>query len=65
MKSERGKQISDVNPYIWNPENWYSWTYLKGRNEDTDIEIGLVDTVGERKSWMNGEVVSTYILYHV
>ena len=31
----------------------------------TQIENGLVDTVGERKSGMNGEVVLTYTLYHV
>ena len=24
-KSERKKQVSYINAYIWNLENWYSW----------------------------------------
>ena len=35
----------------WTKLNWtakkYWWTYLQGRNGDTDVETGLVDTVGE------------------
>ena len=50
-KSEREKQMSYVNAYIWNLENWYWWTYLHGSNRDTDVEDGLVDTVGEKRGW--------------
>ena len=53
-KSEREEQIY-INAYIWNLEKWYWWTYLHGRNRDTDVESGLVDTVGEGKSEMNEE----------
>ena len=38
-KSEREKQISYVNIYIWNLERWYWWTYLQGSNGDTDIVV--------------------------
>ena len=54
-KSEREKQISYINSYIWNQEKWYSWTYFHGRNGDLDIENGLVDTVAEEESVTNGE----------
>ena len=37
-KSEREKQISYTNTYIWNLERWYWWHYLQGSNRDTDIE---------------------------
>ena len=30
--------------YIWNLKKWYWWTYLQGRNRDTDIE-----TCGHRR----------------
>ena len=36
-KSEREKQISYINAYIWNIEKWYWWTYLQGSNGDADI----------------------------
>ena len=26
-KSERERQISHINAYIWNPERWYHWSY--------------------------------------
>ena len=47
-KSEREKQISYTNTYIWNLEWWYWWNYLQG---DTDIEnSSLMDPgVGRRK----------------
>ena len=44
--SEREKQMSYINAYIWNLENWYWWAYLEGNNRDTDIENELVDTLG-------------------
>ena len=39
----------------------YRWTYLQGRNRDTDTGNGLVDTVGE-EGWMNWDsTIETYI----
>ena len=32
-KSEREKQISYINAYMWNLEKWYRWTGLQGRNK--------------------------------
>ena len=54
-KSEREKQISYINTYIWNLERWYWWTYLQGRNRDADIENRLVNTMGEGEGGMNRE----------
>ena len=36
--SEREKQISHINAYMWNLGKWYRWTSLQGRNRDTDVE---------------------------
>lgn len=44
--SEREKQISDVNAYMWNLGKWYRWSYFRGRNRDTDVEDNHVDTKG-------------------
>ena len=30
--------------YAWNLENWYRWTYLQGRNRDTDLENRVMYT---------------------
>ena len=54
-KSEREKQISSINIYVWNLEKWYWWTYLQGRNRDSDRENRLVDTVGEEQGGTNWE----------
>ena len=51
--SQREKEISYVNAYIWTLEKWHWWTYLQGRNSDRDIEDGLVDTVGEGEGGTN------------
>ena len=45
-KSEREKQISYSNAYMWNLEEWYRWTTVQGRNRDTDVENKRVDTKG-------------------
>ena len=37
-KTERRKQILNINTYMWNLEKWYRWSYLQSRNRDTDIE---------------------------
>ena len=42
VKSEKEKQISYINTYIWNLDKWYWWTYLQGRNGDRDIEQTLL-----------------------
>ena len=52
-KSEREKQISYINAYIWNLGKWYWWTYLQGRNRDSDIENRFMDTAGEGEGRMN------------
>jgi len=54
-KSEREKQISYINAYMWNLEKQDWWTYLQGRNGNTDVEHGFVATVREAESEMNGE----------
>ena len=40
-KSEREKQISYINPYMWNLEKWYRWTGWQGRNWDTVNKLCL------------------------
>ena len=47
-KSEKEKQVSYINAYIWNLEKWYWWTYLQGSNGDTNIKR-VVDTVGGKR----------------
>ena len=34
VKSEREKQISYINTYIWNLENWHKSSYLQSKNRD-------------------------------
>ena len=51
-KSEKEKQILYINPYIWNLERWYWWTYLQGSNGDADRENGLTD---KEEGGMNGK----------
>ena len=53
--SQKEKKISYINAYVLNLEKWYWWTYLQGKNRDTDVENWLVDTVGEREGGMNWE----------
>jgi len=55
MKSEREKQILYIDTWIRNLEKWYWWIYLQGRNRDSDVEHGLVDTDGEEEGGMNWE----------
>ena len=47
-KSEREKQISYINAYMWNlkKKKWYRWAQLESRNRDTDAENKCVDTKG-------------------
>ena len=50
-KSEREKQISYINAYMWNLEKWYRWTGLQGRNRVTDVENKCMDTKGGKGGW--------------
>ena len=55
-KSERKKQITYTNTYIWNLERWYWWTYLQSSNGVTNIENRLMDRAREEgKDGMYGE----------
>ena len=47
-KSEREKQISYINAYMWNLEKRYRWTGLQGRNRNTDVENKHMDTEGRK-----------------
>ena len=58
-KSEREKQISYINAYLWNLEKWYRWTGLQGRNRDTDVENKRMDTKGGKQQGV--EVVVGWI----
>ena len=42
--------------YMWNPEKWYRWTYLQGRNRGTDVEKRYVDTEGEAEGGTDWEI---------
>ena len=48
-ESEREKQISDINTYIWNPlmERWCWWTYMQGSKGNAVTGNRPVDTVPE------------------
>ena len=48
VKSERDKQTSYINTYIWNLEKWYWWTYFQGRNRDANIERDFEHSRGRR-----------------
>ena len=50
-KSERAKQISYINAYMWNLEKWYTWSCLQNRNRDTDPENKHIDTKRGRGQW--------------
>ena len=63
-KSEREKQISYINVYMWNLEKWYRWSYLQSRNRDTDVENKRMGTKGRSGGvgWI-GRLGLTYIHY--
>ena len=64
-KSEREKQISRINAYMWNLEKWYWCTYLQGRNGNTDVENGLVDTVGKGEGGEGGSIKAFCMALHL
>ena len=55
--SQKEKQMSHINAYIWNLERWFWWTYLQGNHGGADTENRLRDRGGgqEGGSGMNGE----------
>ena len=62
-KSEREKEISYINTYIWNLQNGIDEPTCRERNGNTDVENRLLDIVREGESGMNGESsINTYIL---
>ena len=68
-KSEREKQISYINAYIWNLQRRYWQTYLQGSNGDADIENSLMDMGrgggrSERVGQME-KVTRKHIHYHM
>ena len=50
--SEKERQISYINAYIWNLERWYQWFYMQGSKGDTDLKNRLLDSVGEGEGGM-------------
>ena len=66
-KSERDKQISYIDIYMWNLEKWYRWTYFKGKNRDADIENRQMNMeAGEKgRKGLTGRLGLPYIHYHV
>ena len=50
MGSERQKQISYINTYMWNLEKWCGQTYLQSKNRNTDVENKRMDTM-EGRGW--------------
>ena len=64
-KSEREKQMSYINAYVWNLEGWYC---LQSSNGDKDIENRLMDKGRgeEGEGEINGESsTDAYTLTHV
>ena len=50
-KSEREKQISYIDAYLWNLEKRYRWTGLQDRNRDTDVENKRMHTKQGKRGW--------------
>jgi len=47
--SQKEKNKSYTNAYIWNLEGWYWWICWQSSNGDTDIENRLMEKDGEKK----------------
>ena len=63
-KSGREKQILCINTYIWNIEKWFDEPTCSA-GIDTDIENGLVNTVGEGDGGTDWESSIEIDNYHV
>ena len=46
---------------MWNLEKWYRWTYLQGRNRDTDTENQCVDPRQWGRRWVWDEMDTNLI----
>ena len=52
-KSEREKQVSYINTYMWNLEKWYWWTNFKGKNTISNMDNRIMGSAGEeRVEWI-------------
>ena len=51
INSEREKQMSYINVYMWNPRKWYKWKYLASRNGIpwTEEPGGALQSVGSQR----------------
>ena len=72
-KSEREKQISYINTYMWNLEKQHWWTYLQGKIRVSVMDKirlsvmdkRIMDTAGkERMDWIES-IALKYTDYHV
>ena len=54
MSMELVTPSNHLNPYIRNLEKWCGWTYVQGRNRDTDVEDRL-GRCGEGEGGMDWE----------
>ena len=64
-KSEREKQISYINTYMWNLEKRHWWTYFQGKIRVSVMDKRIMDTAGkERMDWIE-RVALKYTDYHV
>ena len=69
-KSEREKQISDINAHMWNLEKWYRCSYLQSTNRHRCREQTYGYQVGkggwgELGDWDWHIYTTLYILYYV
>ena len=65
-QSERERQISHINAYIWNLERWYQRSYIKGSKGDPGVKNRLLDSVGKGEGGMIWEnSIQTYTLLYV
>ena len=53
LQSEKEKQISYINAYMWNLEKWYRWSYLQIRNRDIERANMWISRGGEGGGGMN------------
>ena len=59
-ESEREKQISYINAYMWNLERRYWGSYLQNSKGNADIKNRLLDT-GEECGMIRESSIETYI----
>lgn len=53
--------MSYINTHMQNPETWYKWTYLQGRNRNAEVENEQMDPgQGQKGGGMDWEIGVTY-----